>query len=102
MTDYVTHPVELKPGMWEATGPEEDPTERLTYKAHLSLDGLMMHLEAYRVDYKDGTQEGAGPWAESAIEGICQIYEPDGPFQTIDIEIDGKTGSYLLVSFPYC
>jgi hypothetical protein len=95
--------VELR---WQETGPDEDPAERLTAEATihgqwapaLSLHGVAMHVEAYRVQMIDHVQVGDGPWAGDALTAIYDIDEGDGPRHTFTY----KHAQYIIVAYPYC
>lgn len=101
-----TDPADFHPGLvvnwpdeyWEATGDDDDPTSRLSLTPILHVCGVPMHVEAHAVEVINDVQEGSHPWGQDAINGICQIYEPDGPFTTIEI----KGREYVMVCFPHC
>lgn len=93
---------------WEQTGPDDDPGERLSGRATdtgsfepaLTVLGIPLHVEAYRVrlDDEGNAQEGDGPWSAAALEAIGAFDSGDGPRMTFT-----HAGSdYVVVAYPYC
>ena len=84
---------------WEESGvdPENMETRLATV---VMVNGIGHHLEAFQVktNEKTGVQEAADVAFESNIDGICNVAEPDGHWQTVTIR--GK--EYALAMTPFC
>lgn len=67
---------------WEPTGPNEDPEERLRampieepWVPSLVINGVLLHVEAYRIKQDTDAQEGDGDWAVENLNALATIYE---------------------------
>lgn len=92
-------PLEIPPGAWEPTGPDENPGARLL--CTLSINGYAFHCEAYEVQGcgagdQEGEQDIADPYFESEWHGICRLNE-NSPYTTM--EIGGR--HYVVVMTPF-
>lgn len=93
---------------WEQTGPDDDPGERLSGRSSgtgrfapaLTMLGVPMHVEAYRVRRDDETsaQDADGPWSAQTLAAIGAIDSGDGPRMTFEYE----GSEYVVVAYPYC
>jgi hypothetical protein len=77
---------------WEACG-ESNPFTRLL--ATIYVNGCAMHLEAREVTLNTDEQ-GFVDYPED-YESLCNLYCPDGSFQTF--ELNGRT--YLPFAVPF-
>jgi hypothetical protein len=86
---------------WEKTGDcggdedHEDPNARLLVAIH--INGVPHHVEAFAVEEADGIQK-PHPDFEYEYEGMCQMSQPDGSYQTVSI----NERDYVLSMSPYC
>jgi len=84
---------------WEPTGKsggeDEDPRARLL--ATLIINGVSHHLEAFAVTVVNGIQE-PHPRFEHEYEGMCQMSQPDGQYNTVTIA--GR--EYVIGMSPFC
>lgn len=88
--------------MWESTGPESDPTARLTgpplaVMDHLHEAGLAMHVEAWAID-GDATFQSPTPEYEEEYEALRAAVGAQEPFQTLTI----NDREYIVVITPHC
>lgn len=86
---------------WEPCG-GEDPESRTRLHASVCVNGVHHHLEAYEVKVEDKNgidmQVVVDSMFESNFEGMCMASEPDGRYQTVEIE--GR--EYVLCMTPFC
>lgn len=95
-TRQVTH-LPIEQIQFEASGPDDDKTSRLL--ATLYIGSLPCHLEAIAVkENKKYGQVAANGAFENNLNGMFQAAEPDGAFDTI--EMNGR--DYVLLLTPHC
>lgn len=83
---------------WEKTGDcggNEDPAARLL--TTVVINGVSHHVEAFAVEVVDDTQI-PHPNFDTEFEGIHQMSQPNGRYQTVSI----MERDYVLSMSPYC
>ena len=84
------HTLHIPDADWEHSGPEEDPAGRRT--AHILLNGIRFHLEAFRVRVDDERIQVADTPSEEVRAWFSDYSaassEQSSPFETI--ELDGE------------
>ena len=79
---------------WSAFQMADDDGNR--WLAQITIMGVPMHLEAWRVEYVHGSQEPMSYGDEFA--DIQHAVGADGPFMTIKIDED----EFVLIATPHC
>lgn len=80
---------------WQEAGVAEDPSSRLL--CTFVINGMHYHVEAFATVMVDGVQLAAHNDCERSLDGMFEIGQPGGPFETM--EIRGR--EYILTMTPY-
>jgi hypothetical protein len=91
--------VSINEHAWRPHGPEDDPTSSLIAEPTLTVCGVAMHVAAYAVAYRPGSNEMyfVEDPHDDHIGRLWTVTQSEGVFDTT--EINGR--EYVIVAYPH-